>query len=79
MIFKFLVLCAIAILAGCSYAEKREGELNAVAMGDTCAAASDGDSYAISCATPEREKILRGILLFNAEKLKHARAKAPPP
>lgn len=55
---------AAFLLAGCSYATKNGNELNAASVGNSCAAAGDGNNYAVSCANPEREKVLKALLMM---------------
>lgn len=49
---------------GCSYATKNGSELNVASVGNSCAAAGDGTNYAVSCANPEREKVLKSLLMM---------------
>ncbi|MBK0633392.1 hypothetical protein GZZ44_10575 [Klebsiella aerogenes] len=57
-------ILAAFLLAGCSFSSHKNGELDAVSVGNSCAAASDGNRYAVSCANPEREKALHAFLLM---------------
>lgn len=63
-----VVKLAALLLTGCSYATKNGSELNAASVGNSCAAAGDGVSYAVSCANPEREKVLKALLLMVEKK-----------
>lgn len=55
---------AAFLMAGCSYATKNGNELNAASVGNSCAAAGDSTNYAVSCANPEREKVLKALLMM---------------
>jgi uncharacterized protein YcfL len=55
---------AVFLLAGCSYASTDPTKLDAVAVGNTCAAARNETSAAVACSNPDKQKFYHALLTF---------------
>jgi hypothetical protein len=68
MIFNPGIVAAAFLIAGCSSAINDKDGLRVASAGHSCAAAANGSAFAISCADPDKKKVVAIIELATGKK-----------
>jgi hypothetical protein len=61
----------VLTLSGCSFASTEPGKLDAVAVGNTCAAATNETGAAVACSNPDKQKFYHALLNLLMRKNSH--------